>query len=307
LATNSLPVDAIVLAGPTASGKTQLLDALFGEGKDYWIPRLSSAWGVAIRGVQVISADSMQAYRFMDIGTAKPDRAVRARLFHHLIDIKDPREQYTVGEFVAKADSICAELVQQSILPVVSGGTGFYLKNFLCGLPLSPQSEANIRAGVARDLELYGAQQLRDELSRRDPLLAARIHARDIYRLTRAVEILRTTGQAPSRFAPSRELRPGKRFIILGLALPREMLHARIHARVRAMSAAGLAEEVQHLVAMGYHAEDPGMRAIGYREFFENPTGPLEEIEAAIELHTRQYAKRQMTFSELCPVLRGYH
>lgn len=301
LATNCLPVDAVILAGPTASGKTDLLDSMFGAGVAEWLPRLRDAWSIDLQSVHVLSADSMQAYRFMDIGTAKPDSGLKKRLVHHLIDIKNPDEQYTAGEFVARVDALCTELAEQHILPVVSGGTGFYLMNFICGLPSAPPSSPEIRAQVAQELEHAGTAALRAELARADPEIAAKIHEHDVYRLTRAVEILRSSGKPPSFFAPQKVPRQGKRFVVLGVTRPRDELLLRIHARVEAMMKAGLAEEVAQLVARGYSREDPGMQAIGYREFFELSGRPLETISEAIELHTRQYAKRQMTFFRALP------
>ena len=303
MATNSLPADAIILVGPTASGKTHLLDTIFGEGADSWIPRLRSLWHADLYSAQVISADSMQAYRFMNIGTAKPSQDLLKRLPHHLIDIKNPNEQYTAGEFVERADTLCSLLKAQGILPIVSGGTGYYLMNFICGLPSSPPSSRAIRAQVAKDLEIFGAQALREELAKTDPKTAARIHERDIYRLTRAVEILRASGKPPSLFAPLKTIRSDRHFLLIGMTRSREELHTRIHERVEAMMMEGLASENEKLKNLGYNSNDPGLRAIGYREFFELEGEPIERIANAIELHTRQYAKRQMTFFRALPGL----
>ncbi|MEN6490544.1 MAG: tRNA (adenosine(37)-N6)-dimethylallyltransferase MiaA [Rectinema sp.] len=304
MATNSLPVDAFILAGPTASGKTDLLDAVFGAGTSTWVPRLRDAWQTDFSSAEIISADSMQAYRGMDIGTAKPSKDLLSRLPHHLIDIKNPDEQYTAGEFVMRADALSSELSGRGVLPIISGGTGFYLMNYICGLPASPPSSPEIRAQVAADLKRLGPAALRAELEEADPATASRIHEHDLYRLTRAVEILRTSGEAPSRFAPPKMVRPGKRFLILGVSRTREVLHARIHARVEAMMRAGLAHEVETLVSRGFGPEDAGMQAIGYREFFELAGSSSETIAEAIELHTHQYAKRQMTFFRALPGLR---
>ncbi len=277
MATSSLPVDAIIFVGPTASGKTHLLDTIFGEGADLWIPRLRSLWHADLNAAQVISADSMQA------------------------DIKNPDEQYTAGEFVERADALCNQLSAQGILPILSGGTGYYLMNFICGLPTSPPSSRAIRAQVGRDLDEFGPQVLREELAEVDPNAAARIHERDIYRLTRAIEILRTSGKPPSLFAPKKAIRSGRKFIVIGITRSREELDVRIHERVEAMMKEGLASEIEKLKSLGYSSKDPGLRAIGYREFFELEEDPIERISSAIELHTRQYAKRQMTFFRALP------
>jgi tRNA dimethylallyltransferase len=290
---------AIVLVGPTASGKTALLDALFGEA--------SVRKNLGLPEAEVVSADSMQAYRGLDIGTAKPDSLLLSRLPHRLIDIKDSAEQYTVGDFVRLADAACAEARAGGRLPIIAGGTGFYVKNFICGLPSAPAADPELRAAIAAELEERGAAALRAELEASDPASAARIHPNDLYRLTRAIEILRSTGRPMADFAPSLRPRPGYRFAVFGLSRPREELSVRIDARVDAMMAEGLPEEVESLHAAGHGPEEPGMQAIGYREFFEFSTGALptarelDTIALAIKRDTRQYAKRQMTFFKNLP------
>ena len=316
----------LVLVGPTASGKTALLDALFG------FPGARASRGLP--EAVVLSADSMQAYRGMDIGTAKPDRALLSRLPHRLIDIKDVKEQYTAGEFVALADFACEEAWAAGRLPIVSGGTGFYVRNFICGLPSGPAAEPGIRAQVAADLEALGPGALRAELASADPASAARIHERDLYRLTRALEIVRATGRPMADFAPSDLPRAGYRFALFGVERPREELAARIAARVGEMMDSGLAAEVASLVASGAEAGDPGMQAIGYREFFDPsirgsvspgglaaggdtggaPAGGAPgtnsilpgdaAVAEAIVRDTRRYAKRQMTFFRKLPGIR---
>lgn len=246
----------------------------------------------------------MQAYRGMDIGTAKPDPALQSRLPHHLLDIRDPDEQYTAGDFVHLADALCSSMARKGILPIIAGGTGFYVKNFICGAPPSPPSNLEVRKKVAEDLALFGAAALRRELEAADPPSAARIHENDQYRLTRALEILRTSGLPPSNFAPPNYPRPDYKYLILGVGRPRPELKARIHARVGEMFKAGLAEEAAALKQAGYLPSSPGLKAIGYSEFYAMDGRPMEEIAAAIELHTLQYAKRQMTFLRALPGIR---
>jgi tRNA dimethylallyltransferase len=290
---DSIPV--LILVGPTASGKTELLQELF-DGRN----------GLGLPPAEIVSADSMQAYRGMDIGTAKPGPEALARLPHRLIDIRDPDEQYTAGDFVRLADEACAEITASGRFPVVSGGTGFYVRNFIHGLPGGPAAETEVRAAVARDLAEKGETVLRAELAAVDPESAARIATRDTYRLTRAVEILRQTGRAPSEFAPPSMPRAGYDFLVVEAARPREVLYRRIDARVDAMFERGLADEVAALRAAGYGPEAPGMKAIGYSEFFgigpaagrfrELAEKDLRAIAEAIKLDTRRYAKRQETF-----------
>lgn len=242
----------------------------------------------------------MQAYRGMDIGTAKPDAALISALPHHLIDIKDPDEQYTAGEFVRLADSLIGGM-RSRVLPIISGGTGFYLKNFIIGPPPAPPSDPAVRKQVQEDLRRFGISTLRDELLNADPESYARIAYNDVYRLTRALEIIRASGKPLSAFAPSESPRSGYRFLVLGVERPREELRERIAQRVEAMFIAGLPAEVARLRKMGYNADCPGMQAIGYREFFELEDSGMDAIMAAITLHTRQYAKRQMTFFKSLP------
>ena len=257
----------------------------------------------------MVSADSMQVYRGLDIGTAKPDPGLRLLLPHHLLDIRDPWEQFTVGEFVLEADRVCADIAGRGRLPVVSGGTAFYLKNFVCGLPESPPADPEIRVEVERDLRERGPAALRTELESGDPESAVRISLRDIYRLTRAVEVLRCTGRPLSAFAVPAVPRPGYDMLLIALERPRDELNSRIGARVSAMFEAGLVGEVRSLLAAGRTEADPGMQAIGYREFLEaRRTGcaRIRDIRDRIALDSRRYAKRQISFFRSLPGVEWY-
>lgn len=278
----------LLLFGPTASGKTALLSDLFLGNARFGLPE-----------AEVVSADSMQVYRGLNIGTAKPDPALLRALPHHLLDIREPSEQFTAGDFVREADRACAEIAGRGRLPVVSGGTAFYLKNFVCGLPEAPPADPGIRAEVERDLREGGVDALREELAARDPESAGRIHPRDAYRLTRAVEVLRLTGSPLSSFNVPASPRPGYDLLLIALDRPREDLYARIDARVAAMFEAGLAGEVRGLLAAGFGESDPGMQAIGYREFLEARRlgcPRLRDIRDRIAQDSRRYAKRQIAF-----------
>lgn len=288
------------MTGPTASGKTELLSHIFAKGAPDFFYQLHGRCAAAYDHAEIISADSMQAYRGMDIGTAKPDAGLQALLPHHLIDIKDPDQQYTAGEFVQLADNLI-QAMQGKVLPIISGGTGFYIKNFMLGVPPAPPSNPALRLQVQADLRQFGIRALREELLQADPESHARIAYNDIYRLTRALEIIRASKKPLSAFALPDTPRSGYRFLVLGVERPREELRERISKRVEAMFAAGLAEEVAQLKAAGYGADCPGMQAIGYREFFELDGQGNDAIQAAITLHTRHYAKRQMTFLKSLP------
>jgi tRNA dimethylallyltransferase len=293
---------ALILFGPTASGKTAIIEKLFIKGR--------------ICPAEIISADSMQVYRGMDIGTAKPSAEEQARLPHHLIDIREPKEQFNAGEFVRLASEAIRAISGRGALPVVSGGTGFYLKNLIMGLPESPPSDAAIRLALREELSAKGARALMDELVSCDPVSAGRIHINDQYRLLRALEVFRLTGKPLSSYSPSNSPGGDKnkqpfQFLILGLKRERGDLYRRINARCSAMFKAGLPLEVQWLFEAGYTPRDPGLKAIGYKEFFiDEPGGAyrlsrdLPGVEALIAQNSRHYAKRQITFFGSIPGAR---
>jgi tRNA dimethylallyltransferase len=308
------PIPVLVLFGPTASGKTELLNRLF------------APEGVVFRNgvkAEIVSADSMQVYRGMDIGTAKPPPEERARIPHHLIDIRNPDEQFNAGDFVHLADACCAQIAARGALPVVSGGTGFYLRNFILGLPEAPPSDPGIRAVLKEELQSRGSGALMEELARSDPESAGRIHINDTYRLLRALEVFRLTGRPLSSYAAPAPVKDGSRrdeaasrggryrFLIIGLKRDRAELYRRIDRRCAEMFRAGLPAELARLCGQGYGPGDPGLRAIGYREFFaeESPGNyRLAEDPAAVEAlvaqNSRRYAKRQITYFASIPETR---
>jgi len=287
----------LVLFGPTASGKTDLLLRRFGQGSS---PK-----------AEVVSADSMQVYRGMDIGTAKPSPEERLHLPHHLIDIRNPDEQFTAGDFVRLAREAIDDISGRGCIPVVAGGTGFYLKNLVLGLPEAPPSDQAIRDALKHELQEKGAAALMEELTRFDPVSAGKIHLNDEYRLLRALEVQRLCKKPLSSFNVSTgDGASGYDFRIIGLYRPREELYRRINERCAAMFAKGLPDEVKKLYDAGYTPRDPGLRAIGYREFFvEDPPASgvfrlsqdIEGVQALVAMNSRRYAKRQITFFSSLP------
>ncbi len=287
--------------GATASGKTALAETLFSA--DPSLPPAPERIG-ALRGkAEIISADSMQVYRGLDIGTAKPDSRFLRYLPHHLIDIADPREQFGAGSFVRLADLACADVHRRGKVPVVLGGTAFYLKNFIYGLPETPEADAGIRASLQERLAREGAAALLAELRSVDPESAGRIHPADSYRIVRALEVWKATGRPLSAYRLPSSPRAAYRFLVIALERPREALFSRIDSRVDAMFERGLAEEFFDLLRSGLGPDDPGMQAIGYREFFlaSPPGSDSEGARTAIKRDSRLYAKRQETFFRPLP------
>lgn len=290
---NSTPIPVLVLFGATACGKTALADRLFSADAD------SPFAGMA----EVISADSMQVYRGMDIGTAKPDASLRQRLPHYLIDIHSPADPFGAGEFVRLADECCAEIFGRGKIPLIMGGTAFYIKNFICGLPPTPEAEPAVRIQLQNRLKQDGAEVLYAELRKTDPESALKIHPNDAYRILRALEIYYTTGKPLSKYRLPLQTRSQYRFCTIILVRDRKILYERIALRVEQMFRSGLAQEFESLVYQGFTEQDPGMQAIGYREFFtvrqsdfDSRESWLRAVKAQIITDSRHYAKRQETF-----------
>ncbi|HAE21832.1 MAG TPA: tRNA (adenosine(37)-N6)-dimethylallyltransferase MiaA [Spirochaetaceae bacterium] len=296
----------LALFGPTACGKTDLLLKLFAA-NDRSLKR----------PVVVISADSVQVYRGLDIGSAKPDAGLLRLLPHELIDVRDPREAFSVGDFVRLADEACERALAAGALPVISGGTAFYIKAFMFGLPSAPIASDEQRLAVQDDFKRLGPQAMMEELCLVDPMSASRIEPNDHYRIARALEVFRASGKPLSSYRVPTS--PRSRWTVLPLAIerPRSELYARVEARVDAMMAAGLPQELACLAAAGLGPDDPGLRAIGYAEFFAEDAlatvsgrwegEGLERVAAAIKLHTRRYAKRQLTFMRALPGVLWRH
>jgi len=281
---NKLPV--ILLFGPTAVGKTALVEQFFS------------------RHFEIVNADSMQVYRYLDIGTAKPSPEFRRRIPHHLIDIRNPDEQYDVGEFVKDADATVRKIYSRGKMPLITGGTAFYFYHFLYGLPPAPPSDPEIRDSLFRKLREDGRKKLYSELEKHDPVSAAKLHPHDTQRILRALEVLYGSGKPLSSYSHTPVLRRGYEYLIIGLYRDRNELYERINRRVEQMWSAGLVSEVRNLIKLGYKAGDPGMHGIGYREFYEmQGAGELlyTDIKREIQKNSRRYAKRQITFFKRIP------
>jgi tRNA dimethylallyltransferase len=289
----------VLLFGPTAVGKTELISNLFKE------------------NYEILNADSMQVYRTLDIGTAKPTGELLDKIPHHLIDIRSPLEQFHTGDFVRLSDNLVSEITARGNIPVICGGTAFYFKNYLFGLPEIPELEKGVREQIQIDLKEMGIAALYRELENVDPERAQKVHPNDKYRILRALEVNRGSGKPQSGFKPCESLRPGIDPLILGLSRDRTELYRRIDQRVDEMFEVGangrsplLVDEIKRCFEKGLEETDPGMKGIGYREFFlMKRTGEFTytDIRNMIKMNSRRYAKRQMTFFKALPDVKWFH
>jgi tRNA dimethylallyltransferase len=275
------PARILVILGPTASGKTDL------------------AMQVARRtAAEVLSLDSMQVYRGMDIGTAKPTPAERAEVRHHLVDVVEPNEMFTVARFVELADAVIADAAARQVPLIATGGTPLYYKALFQGLFQGPPADEQLRARL-REL---GGDELHRRLSAVDSEAASRIHANDIKRLVRALEVFALTGRPISSFQTewsdqtggSAKLRHDS--VWIGLHWEREQLNRRINARVKAMIDAGWLQETQRLLDRYGELSKTASEATGYAELIAHLRGEmtLDEAIEQIKIGTRQLARRQM-------------
>jgi tRNA dimethylallyltransferase len=291
-----MPVSAshplAVVAGPTGSGKSSLALHLARH----------------FQG-EIVNCDSLQLYRGFDVGTAKTPLADRGEIPHHLFDVLAPQEGYSAGEYAAAARAVIAGISARGRLPIVVGGTGFYLRALLEGLPALPERDELLRARLmARERSRPGS--LHRILTRLNPAAAARIHARDVQKTLRALEIRLLTGKPLP--APA-EARPLEGYVILKLGLDpdRAALHLRIEARTTVMFEGGLIEEVQGLLAQGCTGDEKPFESLGYKQTLLYLRGAItrEEAIASTIIETRQYAKRQLTWFRRDPAihwLRGF-
>ena len=276
----SWPPELTVIAGPTAAGKSALALRL-----------------AARSNAEIVSADSQAVYRYFDLGTAKPDAEVLARVPHHLISVVDPLEQFTAARFQALADAAIREISARGRPVLVVGGTGLYIRVLLHGLSAGP-SDPELRARLEAEATHVGAEAMHVRLAASDPESARRISIADTLRVVRALEIHELTGMPASvahrahRFAAARYP-----FTLWFMDPPREALAQAITLRTRTMFARGLVEEVETLVRRGYR-EAAAMRSVGYRQALAVLEGRLTRSEAELETErlTRAYAKRQRTW-----------
>lgn len=273
-------VPVIILSGPTAVGKTEL------------------ALQLAIRlGGEIISADSRQLYRGLDIGTAKPSAAERAEVPHHFIDLLEPDQPFNAGLFQKQARALITGLLEKGKAVIVCGGTGLYIRALLQGMIPLDTDMSEERGQLAAELQTRGVEALYHELERVDPLSAKRIEPADARRITRALEVFRATGKTFSYWLSQPQTPAPFSYKYFALNRPREELYDRINRRVDKMLATGLVEEVKALVARGFATEN-ALNTVGYKEVMAYLKEELsyEEMAERIKRNTRRYAKRQMTW-----------
>lgn len=280
----------IVIFAPTACGKTALVEDLFGKDS------LSCFKGMG----EVVSADSQTVYKGLNIGTAKASLKERQNLPHHLIDIIEPDRQFGAGDFMKMADDACRDILSRKKFPLVVGGSGFYMRNFLLGLTKAPVCPLEIRNNIKKRLLNEGSKALYEELLKIDPEYALKISFHDYSRVCRALEVFYTSGRPLSSYKVPDSLRKDFDFLVLILNREREDLYRRIDLRVEKMFEEGLVEEVELLKASGFTKESPGMKAIGYSEFFEENLS-IDEIKEKIKLDSHHYAKKQYTYMKGIP------
>jgi tRNA dimethylallyltransferase len=270
-------LDFVALVGPTAVGKSALALRWAGEAP-----------------IEIVNADALQAYRRLEIGTGKPSAAERERVRHHLVDILDPVQSYSAGEFARRAADACAEIRSRGRLPLVVGGSGLYFRALRDGLSTVPPVDPAVR----REIEASGdTARLYGELRRLDPEGADRLAPADRHRIVRALEVVRSTGRSLSEWWRATGTEP-KRALAFGLTLPRALLYDRIARRVAAMAAAGWQQEVSVLLSQGVSFEAPAFQAIGYRQWVKTLVEgrDTQQTIEEIVLETRRYAKRQETW-----------
>lgn len=282
----------VVICGPTGVGKTTL----------------SIAIASRFNG-EIIGADSMQIYRYMDIGTAKPTKTERSRIPHHMIDIIDPDEPFDAVKYARTAGGIIVQNNQREMVSFVVGGTGLYIKALIHGLFEEKTSDPVIREEYKTIAAQHGTQHLHEQLSTIDPIAAQKLHPHDTYRIIRALEVHRLTGKSISEYH-RRHGFSERRYDVLkiGLNMVRSLLYERIDRRVEHMMTSGFVEEVNQLLHMGYSKDLKSMQSIGYKhvvDYIQNRLS-LEDATRMMKRDTRRYAKRQFTWFRADPEMMWF-
>ncbi len=277
----------IIIAGPTAVGKT----------------RYAIETAKVLEG-EIISADSMQIYKYMDIGSAKPTKEELSQVTHYLVDQIDPEEEFSVAEYQALAKNCIKKVFETGKTPVITGGTGLYINSLIYDMDFSVMPKQNdFRLQLEKESEIYGVEHIHNRLRSLDREAADRIHPNNLKKVIRAIEVIETTGKGIRRFEESFVPTKDYSCILIGLTRQREELYHRIDSRVDQIIDAGLVEEVKALQAKGLSEKNMSMKGIGYKEVLAYLNGEYNLAEAIrlIKRNTRHYAKRQLTWLRRYP------
>jgi len=284
----------VALVGPTAVGKTALSIRLAKE-----------------IHAEIINVDSVQVFRGLDIGTAKPGPEEQKQVHHHLIDVADPDEPFDAADFVHKASGVIRAIKARGKVPLLVGGSGLYLRSLLDGLASCPGRDPTVRKTLRKVSADQGERALYDLLAHADPETADRLHPNDTFRVIRALEVYYRTGEPISIWQRRHKGTSGRKMLCtkIGLIRPREELYKLIDSRVYAMLNSGLLEEVESLLNKGYSHHLKPLQSLGYRHiirFFKGEVS-FEKAVSQMKRDTRRYAKRQITWFRADPGIRWYH
>lgn len=272
-----------VILGPTAVGKTELAIELAKK-----------------VGGEIVSADSMQIYRYMDIGTAKPTKEEQQGIKHYMIDIIDPDEDFSVANYQVLAKKYIKEVQERNKIPILSGGTGLYINSVCYNYTFSEHDkDEELRQELKKQALEYGNEYLHSKLKKFDPISANKIHPNNLRRIIRALEVCLKTGKPFSYYEEmTKKQKSPYELVMIGMTMEREKLYERINRRVEIMIEKGFVEEVKNLLAMGYSKDLNSMQGLGYRQIIEYLEGErsLDETINLIARDTRRYAKRQYTW-----------
>jgi tRNA dimethylallyltransferase len=273
----------LILLGPTGVGKTDI----------------SYKLAQKISNIEIVSADSMQIYKYMDIGTAKPDKSILNTIKHHMIDIVDPAENFDVIQYSKLATNIVLDVFKRGKIPILLGGSGLYITSIIEPIFSGPNKDSVYREILEEESKIYGKEYLYNKLVKIDPISALKINSNDLKRIIRALEVYQSTGKTISYLQKKAFNKNVKfKYQIIGLKRNREKLYQKINSRVDKMIKDGLIEEVKMLRERGYNENLNSMQGLGYKQINKHLNGIYTEEEAIdlIKIDTRHYAKRQMTW-----------
>jgi len=284
--------EIITIVGPTAVGKTRFVIEIAEKCKG-----------------EIISTDSRQVYKYLNIGTAKPDAEERKKAVFHLIDFLNPDENYSCGKFARDAERLIDDILHRGRIPIICGGTGLYIRALFNPLHHLPQADKSFKSYLQNLLKEKGLNYFYKKLLKIDPAWAKKIGPKDKQRILRGIEVYEIT-KIPLSELIKKERAPGRyKPFYIGLALPREELYRRIDERYNRMIECGLVDEVKNILNMGYAPDCPGLRTIGYKEIVEYLKGKCDLNEAIrkAKQHTRNFAKRQLTWFSKIPQIIWYN